>query len=142
MRTYTATTVIVAPPECLWPILADVVRWPEWLPTVTSVEALGAEPLAVGARYRIAQPKLRPAIWSVVRIEPYHSFAWESRSPGVRALANHCLSPAPGGSTEVTLRVDFSGPLSALVGAIAGRLTKEYLRREVAALERRDRATS
>ncbi len=115
MRTYHATALIAAPPDRVWAELLGVLRWPEWLPTVTSVQPLGAAPLAVGARYRISQPRLRPAVWSVVQFDPQRSFAWESRSPGVRALANHSLSSAPGGSTHVALQIDFSGPLSVLV---------------------------
>lgn len=142
MRTYTATGVIAAPPERVWPVLSDVLRWPEWLPTVTSVEALGAVPLVVGARYRVTQPKLRPAIWSVVQFEPQRSFSWESRSPGVRALASHSLSPANRVATNVTLQIHFSGPLAILASALAGRLTKEYLARETASLKQRVEANS
>lgn len=137
MRAYTATVRISAPAERVWSVLADVVRWPEWLPTMSSVEPLGPAPLAIGARYKITQPKLRPAIWSVVVLEPVRSFAWESRSPGVRALASHSVSSAPGGSSEVALQVEFSGALSFAVGALAGRLTSEYLAREVVSLKQR-----
>lgn len=142
MRTYTATALIAAPPERVWSVLVDVLRWPEWLPTVTAIAPLDTTPFAVGARYNVTQPKLRPAIWSVVHLEPNHSFAWESRSPGLRTLANHSLSSAPGGSTGVTLQIDFAGPLSLLAVALAGRLTKEYLAREAASLKQRVEARS
>ena len=141
-RTFAATTHVAASPERVWAVLADVLHWPEWLPTVTSVEPLGPAHLAVGARYRITQPKLRPAIWSVVGLEPSRCFSWESHSRGVRAVGDHCLSPVadgstPHGSTEFTLQVHFSGSLSVLAGVLAGPLTREYLARETAALRQR-----
>ena len=142
MHPYAATVRISATPERVWPVLADVVRWPEWLPTMISVEPLGAAPLAIGARYKIAQPRLRPTIWSVVKLEPLRSFAWQASWPGARALATHSLSSAPGGSSDVVLQVHFWGPLSVLARALAGRLTREYLAREVASLKQQVEAQS
>jgi ribosome-associated toxin RatA of RatAB toxin-antitoxin module len=137
MTPLTATTIVAVPRERAWALLADVLRWPDWLPTITSVEPLGPDALTVGARYRITQPRLRPAIWTVVQLEPLRSFSWESRSPGVRTLANHWLSPLPDGSTSVTLQVEFSGPLSILARVVAGSLTRDYLAREAASLKQR-----
>lgn len=133
----TATTRIDAPPERVWESMADVLHWPDWLPTMTAVEPLDSQRLVLGARYRIVQPRLSPAVWTVVRLEALRSFAWESRSPGVRALAEHSLSPMPDGSSSVTLRVQFLGPLCVLARVLAGSLTKEYLAREAALLKRR-----
>jgi len=139
-KPFTATTIIAAPPERVWDLLADVLRWPDWLPTMTSIEPLGPEALALGARYRISQPRLRPAIWTVVRLEPQRSFSWESRSPGVRTLADHSLTSLPVGSTSVTLRVAFSGPLAVLARLLAGSLTRGYMSREAALLKQRAEA--
>lgn len=142
MRTYTATARIAAPTERVWSALSDVLHWPEWLPTVSSIEPLGAALLAVGARYRITQPKLPHAVWSVVQLEPLHLFSWESRAPGVRTLAIHSLNEQPGGLTDVALQINFSGPLSLFAGMFAGRLTAEYLAREAASLKQRIEATA
>jgi len=136
-RAFRATRRIAAPPQRVWAPLADVVRWPDWLPTMSSIEPLGPAALAVGARYRITQPRLRPAIWTVVHLDPQRSFAWESRSPGVRALADHSLTPLPDGSTSVTLEVRFAGPLAPLARVLAGSLTRKYLSLEATLLEQR-----
>lgn len=85
----------------------------------------------------ILQPRLAPAVWTVVRLDPPRSFAWESRAPGVRTLADHWLSPMPDGSTSVTPRVQFFGPLSMLARAVAGSLMREYLAREASLLKER-----
>ena len=135
--TFATTTHVAAPPEWVWALLADVVHWPDWLPTMTAVQPLGPAALAIGARYRITQPRLRPAIWTVVRLEPLRSFAWESRAPGVRASADHALSPMPDGSTSVTLRIEFSGPLAVVARLLAGSLTRDYIAREAALLKQR-----
>lgn len=121
----------------IWPIMADVERWPEWLPTMTSVENLGVAPLAIGNQYKLVQPGFRPTLWSVVALEPLHFFAWEASWPGARALATHTLRPWNHESSEVVLEVYFSGPLSVLARALAGRRIKEYLALEVATLKRK-----
>lgn len=137
MPSFAVTTSIAAPAERIWPVLADVMRWPEWLPTVTSVEALDEPTLRIGARYRVLQPKLRPAVWSITLVEPGRRFVWESRQPGVLAVADHVVVPASAGGTSVTLSVSFSGLLGGLVGLVAGRLTRDYIGQESAALARR-----
>ena len=142
MPSFDATTLVAASPQRVWSLLADVARWPEWLPTVTAVQPLGSPGLSVGARYRILQPRLRPAIWSVIELDPQHRFAWESRSPGVRVVASHVMRAASDKTTSVTLEVVFSGPLAALAGLLAGRLTREYLAREAASLKQRAESAS
>jgi len=137
MPSYETTILVDAPAERVWSVLADPTHWPLWLPTVTSVRPLDAPPLAIGARYEIAQPKLRTAVWSVVDLSPRSHFSWESRSPGLRALADHSLQPASGGGTRVSLRVAFSGALAVPIGLVVGRLSRDYIEREAAALKRR-----
>ena len=99
MPSYEASCTVGAPPDAVWRLISDVARWPEWLPTVTRVEPLGAAELAPGAQYRIEQPRLRPAIWRVTRLEPPQRFSWASGGPGLQVVGDHELTPAPGGGT-------------------------------------------
>ena len=94
---------ISAPPERVWEILVDVERWPGRIPTVDRVERLDDGPLAVGARTRLAQPKLPEAIWTVTELTAGTAFTWTSASTGVRITASHLsrthtrgLPPHPG----------------------------------------------
>jgi len=137
MPSFAITTSIAAPPERIWPVLADVVRWPEWLPTVTSVEALDDPALRLGARYRVLQPRLRPAVWTVGVVEPQRRFVWESRQPGVRTVADHVIVPTAAGASTVTLSVTYTGLLGGVVGLLAGRLTRDYIGQEAASLKQR-----
>lgn len=137
LRSFTVATDIVAPAEEVWPVMAEVVRWPAWLPTVAEVTPLGAVPLAVGGRYRVVQPKLPPAIWTVVNVDAVRFFSWESHSPGVRVLAEHVVEPVGATASRVTLRITFSGPLRWLAVLVGGRITREYMAREAVALKRR-----
>lgn len=134
---YLVSTDIAAPAEQVWAVLADVLRWPQWLPTVTAVQPLGAPALAEGARFRIVQPRLSPAVWSVVAVSPRSHFDWESRKPGLRVLATHEIRPVSAEVTHLRLGLGFSGPLAGLARLVAGRLSRQYLEREAAALKQR-----
>lgn len=136
MHPYIAQGFVAAAPECIWPLVVDVLRWPAWLPTMTAVEALNTGPLAVGSRYRLVQPRFRPTIWSVVELTPGRVFAWQAIWPGARAVASHTVIARPDGFSEVVLRVEFSGPMSWLAKALAGRRIQQYLELELLALQR------
>lgn len=119
-----ASIAIAAPATRVWEVLSGVQSWPAWLPTVDHVEALDGWPLAIGRRYRVAQPRLRPALWKVTVLEPGNRFVWTAASPGMRMIASHAVEPAGADSTRVQLRYDFRGWLGAPMGVVFGRLTR------------------
>jgi len=112
-----------------------VVAWPEWLPTVTSVQPLDASPLQVGFRYIVRQPKLRPTTWIVTELELLRRFVWQARSPGLLMVAEHIIEETSAGTSRVTLRFSFSGLFGALIGRFFGSITEGYLAQEVASLK-------
>jgi uncharacterized protein YndB with AHSA1/START domain len=136
MATFTRSIAIQAPIERVWTILADLERWPEWTASVRSVRALGSTPLGVGARYRVEQPKLKPADFTISDWRPPHSFTWKMGTTALSAVAVHTLTPTPEGC-RLELKLDFCGPLSWAVGVLAGKITREYMTLEAEGLKRR-----
>ncbi len=139
MPTFTRSVVIQAPVEHVWTILADLEHWPEWTASMRSVRALGDTPVGVGARYRVEQPKLKPADFTISDWRPPHSFTWKMGTPALSAVAVHTLTPLPEGCA-LELKLDFCGPLSWAVGVLAGKLTLEYMSLEAEGLKRRAEA--
>jgi len=135
MPPYRETISIAASSESIWHALANVVAWPEWLPTVNSVQALDAPLLKVGNRYTVLQPKLRPATWTVTELKPPYRFVWEARSPGLRMVADHAIEAQSSKLSRVTLEFSFSGLLGAPIGMLYRSVTQRYLAREAAALK-------
>ncbi len=133
--------VMTATPEAVWAVLSDVRRWAQWLPTIDSLEPLDpATPDGVGAAYRISQPRLRPAVWTLTSWQPAgprREFTWESKQPGVTTVGTHVVAATPDGGCEVTLGIEMSGPLAPVVRAVYGRLTVSYLATEARALAAR-----
>jgi hypothetical protein len=137
MAAYESSIAIAAAPESVWRDLSAVADWPEWLPTVLRVEPLAGRPLAVGARYRVLQPKLRPGVWVVTRVEPPRRFTWESRAPGMLVVADHLVEATAPGTSTVVLRVAFSGLVGVALGRVFRSITQRYLLQEAAALKSR-----
>jgi uncharacterized protein YndB with AHSA1/START domain len=135
MPSYDASGSIDAPRERVWRALAAVVAWPKWLPTVNAVDALDGDPLQIGFRYTVRQPKLRPATWVVTELEPPRGFVWQARSPGLLMVASHTIEESSPGKSLVTLGFSFTGPLGAPIGWIFRSTTERYLAQELASLK-------
>jgi uncharacterized membrane protein len=134
MPSYDASLAIGAPRESVWRVIAAVVAWPKWLPTVSSVDALDGEPLQAGFRYTVRQPMLRPATWVVTQLEPPHFFIWQARSPGLLMVASHTIEESSPGKSLVTLRFSFMGLLGTPIGWLFRSTTERYLAQELASL--------
>ena len=127
--------VTAARAELVWRILADVEHWPNWTPTVLEVQPLSQAGLRVGARYRVTQPKLRPAVYEVTECSPNQAFTWVQRFPGGSMIADHRLAPQDGG-TEVELSFTSSGLVPNLVSMMFSKLIREYVATEARSLKR------
>ncbi len=132
-----STVDIRATPAAVWAVLSDVIHWHEWTPTVTSTRALDTAELAVGHRFEIHQPKLRPALWTITEVKPGKCFRWTSETLGLRMIADHVVEPASGDSTRVVLRFEFQGMLGPLVGYLTKKLVTQYVSTEAASLRAR-----
>ncbi|HXS83271.1 MAG TPA: SRPBCC family protein [Methylomirabilota bacterium] len=137
MTTFQTSISIAAPREAVWRVLADVAAWPKWLPTVASVESLDGNPLVLGNRYRVRQPRLQPVTWTVTELEPSSRFSWQARTPGLRMSADHMVSGDSSGKSDVVLRFSFAGPLGPLVGAVYRAITERYMATEAAKLKQK-----
>ena len=132
---------IEAPPEAVWAVMSDVTRWKDWTPSIRDVRAMDEGEPAPGKRYRVLQPKLPPAVWTIDVWEPPRRFRWRVASPGLLAEGVHSVSPtATGSRVELVLRN--SGVLGSLVGRMLRRLSVEYVAMEAAGLKRRCEASA
>ena len=141
MTDFSIAIEIPAPTDRVWAVMSDVERWPEWTPTVTSIERLDQGPLVVGSRARIRQPRLPPATWRVTELVPGRSFTWVTHSPGVLVIAHHGVESA-GDGTRAVLSLRFSGLLGPLVARMTRGLNERYLGMEANGLKARSLAAS
>lgn len=126
--------IIQASPATIWQVLADVERWPEWTPTVLNVEPLTRDGLKIGARYRVTQPKLRPAVYEVTERIPHQAFTWVQKVPGGTMIADHRLSDHSKG-VEVELSFATEGPLGVILGGLYSKRIAGYVATEARSLK-------
>jgi uncharacterized membrane protein len=134
--TYAHSVTIAAPPERVWRVVTDVESWPELTASMTSVRGLDGPAPAVGARFDVRQPRLRPAVWTVTELTENTALVWENRAPGVRSSAGHLLEPADGG-TLLTLTLDQTGVLAWPLGMLLGSTVRRYMAMEADGLKSR-----
>ena len=129
------STTVNAPAERVWAVFSDVTHWPDWTPTVESVERLDEGELRVGARTRIRQPKLPVAVWEVTELKDGEYFEWVSRAPGIKTTGGHRVVSTPEG-TVATATIIQEGPLGWLFGRLYAKLTRNYIQLETENLKR------
>ena len=136
MKQFVERVAIEAPPAGVWAVMADLEHWPEWTDSVSRIEALEWATTGIGSRFRVEQPKLKPAEFTTTEWSPGSGFTWVSRAPGIRSIATHRIE-ARGDGSEVTLALRFEGWLGPVVGLFAGGLVRRYMRMEAQGLKAR-----
>jgi uncharacterized membrane protein len=135
-RLFSISIDIDAPAERVYEVMADIGRWHEWTPSVTSIERLDSGPFVVGSRAVIRQPKFPPALWTVTAIDGRRSFTWTSRAPGVTVVAHHSIDAA-GDRSKATLSLSYDGILGVLLARMTRGITNRYLAMEANGLKAR-----
>jgi len=129
-----------APPETVWQILADVEHWKDWTPTILDITPLTNEGLRVGARYRVTQPGLRPAVYEVTACTPNQSFTWVQKLPGGELIADHRIATRDG-ATEVELSFSSRGLLANIATMPFAKKTRQSVATEARCLKQKCDAT-
>lgn len=135
MTHFQTTIEIQAPPDRVWTALSDIEHWSEWTPTIISIRQLDPGPIAVGTRAIVRQPKLLPARWQVAEVLEGRSFTWITLGPGIHVTGRHSVEGVANRS-QVTLSLDFSGPLGPFFARLTRSLNERYLDLEARGLKK------
>ncbi|MFN8381306.1 MAG: SRPBCC family protein [Anaerolineales bacterium] len=135
MTKFSTSLTINTRQEVIWKVLSDIAHWHEWTPTVTKVEVLNTPELRLGNRYKVFQPKLQPAEWTVTELTT-SNFTWESKAPGMYMIAEHILTIKNANQTELTLTFTFNGWLGQLIGKMYGKTAESYIQTEAQSLKK------
>ena len=106
---FEASADIRAPPDRIWSILTDAPAYPTWDSGVTNVEGRIADGEKIKVHSEVAAGRAFPV---KVAMRPPHEMTWSGGMPlglftGVRKLP----ARPERGSTRVTMREEYSGPL-------------------------------
>ena len=136
MTKFSTSITINSSQQSVWNVLSNVAHWHEWTPTVNKVEVLNTSELKLGNRYKVFQPKLQPAVWTVTELNSAN-FTWESKPPGMHMVAEHIVKSVNANQSEVTLTFSFNGWFGKLIGKLYGKMTAEYVQTEAQSLKKR-----
>jgi hypothetical protein len=107
-------TTIQASPGAIWALLTDAAAFPRWNSTVTSIEGEIAEGRTLklkvpAAPKRVFKPK-------VSRVEADRSMVWsDGMAPMFKGVRTFTLTPNADGSTEFSMKEEFSGLMLPLI---------------------------
>jgi hypothetical protein len=131
------TVEIDTPAETVWQLTVEVTGWPEFTPTMTSVQRLEAGPLRVGSRARIKQPGQSAAVWTVTALDGSRRFfAWQTRRLGLTMLGSHLVQERGQGCRN-TLGIEITGRGAGLFWFLFGALLRRSLVTENAGFQTR-----
>lgn len=136
MHRFSIDIDIPAPVERVWSVMADVDRWHEWTPSIHRVSRMGGQPLAVGSRALIRQPKFPPALWTVTAFLPGERFSWVSVAPGLRVTGHHGVVATAEGC-RATLGIEIDGLFGGLWARLTRAITERYIGYEARGLKAR-----
>ncbi len=136
MATWQRTIEIDAKPDRVWEIMSDVEKWPEWTPSVISVERTNGA-MGPGAS-AVVHPRGTPkSTWRVTEWRPGRSFTWETKVRGARTIGGHVVEPIGEDRSRVTLSIEVQGFVAALARPFLNKGIEENLEAESEGLKRR-----
>lgn len=126
MKQFSAKTRIHATAETIWSILTDAAGYPEWNPTVTTVEGTIAPGDRVTLRPRLNPKRAFPL--TVATLDPPRLMVWRGGMPlglfvGERTFT---LTPQVDGTVEFNMREAFRGLLAPLIGMSIPDMQPEF----------------
>jgi hypothetical protein len=129
------STVVAAPPEDVYALVADVTRMPEFSPEVTSTRWLdGASGPAVGARFEAVNTNAAGKSWKnrpvVTVAEPGREFAFVRTEPFAGTIAWRYRFEAVDGGTRLTESYDVERPVARLGWFVIEKVYRGGDRRE------------
>jgi uncharacterized protein YndB with AHSA1/START domain len=131
----TVSGVVTAPPERVFPFLADLANWPQWQADMKTVSLLEGEAGTVGARYQYVSKAMGQTIDSTVRltrVEPPREIAFEGEWAGMIRPNGRYLVELEGTGTRVTLNPHpeargLGSLLAPLLATMIRRLNRQHL---------------
>ncbi|HBH26711.1 MAG TPA: ubiquinone-binding protein [Rhodospirillaceae bacterium] len=140
MPRHTETRVLPYTPDEVFALVADVERYPEFLPWCLAARVTRREEGTLWADMTVGYRLIRERFSSKVALEPPHAVRVEYLGGPLRHLSNRwAFAPAPGGGCTVEFCIDFAFA-NPLLQRLAGAFFAQAFTRMVRAFEARARA--
>ena len=131
---------INATPARVWQVLSDVSKWPEWTPSIESVEGTPAT-MGVGATAVVKARGNPKATWTVTEWNPGQNFTWVTSIRGSKSVGEHIIEPNGEGKSRVTLAIEVKGLMGVIFKPMISKGIVENLEMESNGLKQRSEAS-
>ncbi len=129
---------MAAPPAMVWRVLVDIDQWPSWSSSVLSVTREDGDEQTA---YRVEQPPLPSALWTVTESRPGRTFGWQSQGvSSVMSATYELVADETDGSTPgsvVSVDLAWSGRMAWVARAAYGPISIRYADGHLHALRQR-----
>ena len=119
-----------ATPEALWHHFSDLPQWPTTVPSIIgSAKWESGEPWQSGSRFSMKLLKPMPVYFSpeILDAAAPNSAHWIARGTSVTAEQWFSFEPQPDGTTKISARQTFDGPMTFMFGeSIQKQITAMY----------------
>lgn len=130
---------INAEPARVWQVMSDVAKWPEWTPSIESVDGATSD-MAVGSEAHVKAKGTPKATWRVTEWNPGRNFTWVTSVRGAKTVGEHVIEPAGDTSSRVLLAIEVQGLMAAIFKPLIGKGIERNLTLESEGLKRRSEA--
>ena len=136
MARWERSIAINADPGRVWQVMSDVTKWPEWTPSIESVEGVRGT-MAVGSEAQVKAKGTPKATWRVTEWNPNKNFTWVTSVRGAKTIGEHVIEPAGDGASRVVLAIEVQGLMAALFKPLIGKGIERNLALESEGLKQR-----
>jgi carbon monoxide dehydrogenase subunit G len=127
---------VAVPPDEAWRRLAEVERWPEWAPHITSVTVTPPGPLTPASSGSLRLRRLGTTTFRMSAWEPPLRWEWTGGIPGLRILYDHRFTAnGDRGATTLTWTVSLDGPLAPAIRPLFARVYGRNVDRAIPRLQ-------
>jgi len=114
-----------AAPEAVWAVLADIDGWAAWDTSMQAISLLG--PFEVGTEVAMTPAGQDPIRSRIAEIVPYERYADRTEFGGVVLQFSHTLTRLADGGTQVTHRLEITGPAADQIGpGLGSDITSDF----------------
>jgi carbon monoxide dehydrogenase subunit G len=139
MARWERTIEINANPARVWQIMSDVSKWPEWTPSIESVDQIASN-MAIGSEAVVKAKGTPKAKWRVTEWNPGQNFTWVTSVRGAKTVGEHIIQPDGEGRSKATLAIEVKGFMASLFKPMIAKTITGNLELESQGLKRRAEA--
>ena len=112
---FSSSLEIDAPPDKVWALVNELEEWPQWIPSIKSIEKLSEGPLGIGSQIRVTAKSTFTVslLMTITEFVPGQRAVLQGKALGTKMTRYYTFEPVNQG-TRLTVGGEVSGLLAFL----------------------------